>query len=139
LHEEVKSIENYCSDKFTELQASHNVLQTSNSAMLLQWHKLYRRQLIYEIRRFITSTLLTFDQIEFFLGYATQFSDGDMFRPCRKIFNDYSKTNGLALNRFLPNADTHFALFTTDNRGPLAEGNFVVHSGITLDDVSSAL
>jgi hypothetical protein len=95
LHEEIKSIKNYCSDKFTELQASygalqasngalqtshgtlrashsalqasHSVLQTSNSAMPLQWHKIYRRQCIYEVRRFITSTLLTLIRSSFFL------------------------------------------------------------------------
>ena len=153
LHEEIKSIKNYCSDKFTKLEASNTKLEAlntklealntkleaSHNTLLLQWYKVYRRQFIYEVRHFTKSILLTFDQIEFFLGYATQFSDGDMFRQSRKTFTDYLATNRLGLNEFLPNADAHLAIFTTDNRGPLAQGNFAVHSEITLDDISSAL
>jgi hypothetical protein len=46
-----------------------------------------------------------------------------MFRPSRKIFINYLPTNGLALNQFLPNADTHLAVFTIDNRGPVGRNS----------------
>jgi len=62
-----------------------------------------------------------------------------MFQQSRKTFTDYLAINRLGLNKFLPNADSHLAIFTTDSRGPLAEGNSAVHAEITLDDAASAL
>ena len=70
--------------------------------------------------------------MQFFLGYATESSDLDMFRPSRRAFVDFVEEQGDALNAFIDGGKNHLTLFDMARTGPLALGNFTVHGEITL-------
>ena len=106
--------------KFTEQEAR-------NIAIHLKWYKVYEPQFIFEVSPLIRSTLLTFDRFSSLLDMQPNSPAEICSGGFRKTFNAYLAMNRLPLNRIQPNADAHLVIFTMDNRGSLAAGNFAVH------------